>query len=167
MLDIILILIGIGLLTVGMAGAVFPVLPGPFFAWLALLLVQCTGYPHFSWLFLLAMAVVALIGSFLDDVLPHFGARRFGGSRRAVAGSIVGMIAGTIAGIFLGFFLAPIGLIAGTLLGAFLGEYSVSSHSGKACKVAVGVFAGFALAVVLRFAICLAFAILFIGKVFY
>lgn len=167
MLDIFLIVIGFGLLVAGMAGSLFPVLPGPVFAWLALVLVQFTGGNHFPWLFIVAMAGLALVGSFLDDLLPHVGARKFGGSRRAVIGSILGMIVGSIVGMFLGILLAPFGMVAGTLLGAYAGEYSLSKESAKATKVAFGVFAGFVLAVVLRFAICLIFAIFFVAKVFF
>ena len=166
-MDIVLIVIAIGLLLAGMAGSLFPVLPGPVLAWLALLLVQFTGGAHFSVLFLLAMAVLALAGSFLDDILPHLGARKLGGSRQAVIGSILGMIAGTVAGFLLGVLLAPFGMIAGTLLGAYAGEYSQSRDSGKAIRVALGVSAGFVLAAVLRFAICLTFAIFFVAKVFF
>ncbi len=166
MLDIILIIIGFGLLLLGLAGSLFPVLPGPLFGWLALVLLHLTNRPHFSFFFLLAMAGLALAGSFVDDILPHWCARRAGGSRQAVVGSVIGMVGGTFLGLFLGFFLAPLGMIAGTLAGAYAGEYSVSRDQAKAINVALGVMAGFALAVMIRFAICFAFAILFVIKLF-
>jgi uncharacterized protein YqgC (DUF456 family) len=167
MLEIILILLGMVLLMLGLAGSVFPVLPGPLLGWLALVLVQCTDRPHFSFLFLLALAALALAGSFVDDILPHVGARYAGGSRQAVFGSILGMIAGMLAGLVFGVFLTPVCMLAGTLFGAYAGEYPVSRNSAKAVKVALGVFAGFALAMTIRFAICLAFAILFVVRVFF
>jgi len=78
----------------------------------------------------------------MDYFLPAWLTKRFGGSRKAVIGSVVGLVLGMI-------FFAPYGIIVGPFLGALAGELLHYKNSGsndgfgKALKVAFGAFLAF------------------------
>ena len=123
-------------LAAGLLGAVLPVLPGPPLSCLGLLLLQWSGYGGFSVNFLVAWAVIAAAVTVMDYFLPSLLTKRFGGSKKAIAGSFLGLL----AGIFL---FPPWGMIAGPFLGALIGEL-IHNHNGvKALKVALGAFLAF------------------------
>ena len=62
---------------------------------------------------------------------------KFGGTKKAVNGSIIGLIIGI-------FFLPPFGIIIGPFLGAFIGaRMEENSDGNKAIKIALGALAGF------------------------
>lgn len=133
-MEIFLIIIGVILMLVGLLGALLPVMPGLPFSYLGLLLIQYL-YQPFSATFLVIWAVIVVTLMVLDNVIPSWGTKRFGGSSAGVTGSVVGMI--------VGIFFPPLGFLIGPLLGAFLGELIAGNSSGKALKSAWGSFIGF------------------------
>jgi hypothetical protein len=141
-MDIILIIIGIFLLLAGFIGCVLPVLPGPPLSFLALLMLQLTEWGEFTTRFLWISAVVAVVVTLLDYVVPVWGARRFGGTRAGVWGAAIGLV--------VGLFFGPVGIISGPFLGAFLGEFAAHADSNKAFKAAFGSFIGLLTGVVLK-----------------
>ena len=141
-------------LLLGLLGSVVPALPGPPLSYIGLLLLQWSGYGGFSSSFLWLWAGITAAVTVMDNFLPAWMTKRFGGSRMAVIGSVLGLIAGTL-------FFAPIGLLIGPFLGALAGELiniqvknkktnstgsaadENSAGGVKALKVALGAFLAF------------------------
>lgn len=134
-METILLIIGALLIIAGLIGAFLPVVPGLPFSYLALLIIQYL-YAPFSLTFLLVWAfIVIMVGFVLDNVIPAWGTKKFGGSSYGVTGSMVGLVAGL--------FFPPLGFVFGPLIGAFLGELIAGNKSDKALKSAFGSFIGF------------------------
>lgn len=134
-METILLIIGALFILAGLAGAFLPVVPGLPFSYFGLLILQFL-YAPFSVLFLIVWAgIVILVGFILDNVIPAWGAKKFGGSSYGVTGSVLGLIAGL--------FFPPIGFVVGPLIGAFVGEIIGGNSSDKAFKSAFGSFVGF------------------------
>ena len=114
-MEIILAVAAFLFLLVGLVGSVVPAIPGPPLAYIGLLLLQWSGYGGFSPAFLWLWAGITAAVTVMDNVLPAWMTKRFGGSRMAVIGSVLGLVAGTI-------FFAPVGLLVGPFLGALAGE---------------------------------------------
>ena len=114
-MNIFLIVLAFLFLLVGLVGSVVPALPGPPLSFIGLLLLQWSGHGNFSPAFLWVWAAITVAVTIIDNILPAWMTKKFGGSRAAVIGSVLGLIAGM-------FFFAPIGLLVGPFLGAFAGE---------------------------------------------
>jgi uncharacterized protein YqgC (DUF456 family) len=135
-MDTFLIITGIILLLAGLAGCVLPALPGPPLSYIALLLLHFTGRYQFSNKFLIIWLIITAVVVILDYLVPVWGAKKFGASKRGVWGSIIGLL--------LGFFIfPPFGIILGPFLGAVIGEMSSGKETGAALKAGFGSFAGF------------------------
>lgn len=133
-METILLLLGAILIVAGFIGSFLPVVPGLPFSYAGLLVLQLTTTPPFSLQFLIIWAVIVAILMMLDNIIPAWGTKKFGGSPYGIWGSIVGLM--------LGFLFAPTGIIVGPLLGAFLGELMAGRDTGRALKSAMGSFAG-------------------------
>ncbi|MCL2276565.1 MAG: DUF456 domain-containing protein [Treponema sp.] len=114
-MEIILVIVGFLALVIGLLGSVVPALPGPPVSFIGLLLIHFAGKGDFNILFLVIMGVITIAIMIADNFLPAWMTKRFGGSKKAVVGSIIGLIVGMI-------FFAPIGILAGPFLGALAGE---------------------------------------------
>lgn len=134
-MNTILIIIGALLILIGFIGAILPVMPGLPFSYLGLVLLQFTDAAPFSLSFFIVWAVIVIALMFLDNIIPAYGAKKFGGTKWGVTGSMVGL--------FVGFFFPPLGFIFGPLIGAFVAELLAGSKSDKAFKAALGSFVGF------------------------
>jgi uncharacterized protein YqgC (DUF456 family) len=136
-MEIVLVIAAFLFLLTGLLGAVIPILPGPPISFLGLLLLQWSGYGNFSTTFLVVWAVITIVVTIGDNLLPAFMTQKFGGSRSAAIGSLVGLLVGM-------FFFPPLGLIIGSFLGALAGELIHNrSDNNKALKVAFGAFLAF------------------------
>ncbi|MBE9489633.1 MAG: DUF456 domain-containing protein [Bacteroidetes bacterium] len=136
-MDILLIVCGLILCLVGIIGSVIPVIPGPPFGWVGLLLLELTdAIPNNYWF--LGITFVIAIGIFiLDYFMPAISTKKFGGSKAGAIGAIVGLIVGLLAPI-------PFGFLIGPFIGAFIGEIAFNkSESKQALKAAFGSFLGF------------------------
>ncbi len=134
-MELIILIIGALLMLIGLAGAFLPVVPGLPFSYVGLLILQFL-YAPFSLTFLVVWAVIVIIVGFvLDNVIPAWATKKFGGSPYGVTGSVVGLV--------VGLFFPPIGFVLGPLVGAFLGELIAGNKSDKAFKSALGSFVGF------------------------
>lgn len=126
------------LLVLGLLGCILPVIPGPPFSYVALLLLQITPFANFSAPYLLILAGLTLIVTLLDYLVPVWGVKRFGGSKAGVTGATVGMLAGII-------FFGPFGIFFGTFVGAFVAEMIHQPNQKVAFRAAFGSLLGFML----------------------
>ena len=97
-MDVLLIVIGVILLVLGIVGSFVPMLPGPPLSYLSLLLLQFTSYHPFTARFLVIWAVVAAAIVVLDYVVPAYGTRVFGGTKKGQWGALIGVFAGIMVG---------------------------------------------------------------------
>lgn len=157
-MEIILVVLAFLLLLAGLLGSIVPVIPGPPLGFVGLLLLQWSGHGEFSAAFLWVWAGIAVAITVMDNILPAWMTKRFGGSRMAVIGSVIGLVVGMV-------FFAPVGLLVGPFLGALAGEllnnrvladrsaadgtkfdaHAKAARNVKALKVAFGAFLAFIL----------------------
>lgn len=142
-MDYVLIVLGIVLMVVGILGCVLPLLPGPPLSYIGLLLLHFTDKYHFQTNFLVLWGVITTIVYILDLVIPVWGTKKFGGSKRGIWGSTIGLLAGF-------FFFPPFGIIIGPFVGAVIGELSGGKDSSTALKSGFGSFVGFVTGTVLK-----------------
>jgi hypothetical protein len=145
-MDVVLTIIGIILVLIGFAGSVIPGIPGPPVTYIGLLVQIFKTENPFTTRFLITWALITIVVSILDYIVPALGAKRFGGSKRGVWGSIIGLFVGI-------FFFPPIGLILGPFLGAFLGELIGGKETQDALKAGFGSFIGFLAGTTLKLAV--------------
>ncbi len=137
------------LILLGLVGCVVSVLPGPVCAYAALWLLVAAGVPPGATP-LAVGAVLLLLSSVADCVVPAVFAKRFKCSKAGVAGCF----AGTLVGLF----FLPLGLVAGPFLGTVYGELLAGRTVDAAVRGGVGALLGFAACLVLRFAVVAACA---------
>ena len=135
--------IGIILMIIGIIGCILPFLPGPPLNYIGLLLIQITTKYQFQTDFLILWAIITVLVYGLDIVIPVWGTKKFGGSKRGVWGSVIGLVAGFL-------FFPPFGIIIGPFVGAVIGELSAGKDSAAALKSGFGVFVGFFTGTVLK-----------------
>jgi uncharacterized protein YqgC (DUF456 family) len=132
-METIILIIGALLIITGFVGSFLPVVPGTPVTYCGLLTMQLATQA-FTTTFLVVWALIIAIIMVLDNVIPAYGTKKFGGSAFGIWGSIVGMI--------IGLFFAPVGIIIGPLAGAFVGELIGGKTSDRALKSAIGSFTG-------------------------
>ena len=134
----ILILIGIGiLLLLGIIGCFVPIIPGPPISYGGLLVFHFSSSYSIEENILWLMAFVVFAVTIFDIWVQIYGVKKFGGTKKAVNGSIIGLIIGI-------FFFPPFGIVIGPFLGAFIGaRMEENSDGNKAIKIALGALAGF------------------------
>lgn len=135
-MDYLLIGLGILFLIAGILGCILPVLPGPPLSYVALLLLHFTSKYQFSTKFLIIWLIITVVVYGLDYVIPAWGTKKFGGSKRGVWGSVIGLVIGL-------FFFPPFGIIIGPFAGAVIGELTSGKDAGVALKSGFGSFMGF------------------------
>ena len=132
------VLIGFGVIFIisGLLGCVLPIIPGPPLSYIGLLFLHFTTKYSFSGKFLIIWAVITAVVYAIDYLIPMWGTKKFGGSKRGVWGSMIGLLIGL-------FFFPPFGIIIGPFAGAVIGELSAGKDSGTALKSGFGSFMGF------------------------
>lgn len=126
---------------VGIVGSIVPGLPGPPISWVGMLLAfivkgtNAASEPMTLWILIL-WALITVIVSVLDYVVPAKFTRMAGGSKAASKGAVIGL--------FAGMFIPPVGIILGSILGAFIAELIFAGKSTtESLKSSLGAFAGF------------------------
>ncbi len=111
--DIALLIITLAVMLVGLAGLIFPILPGLVIIWLAGLVYGIlSGFTTPGWIILAAMTVLMLVGSLIDNVIMGASARQQGASWLAIG---VALVLGVVGSLL----LPPFGGLAAALLGLF------------------------------------------------
>lgn len=142
-MDILLIILGAICIIVGILGCFLPIIPGPPVSFLGLLLLEWTEKSPFDSDTLWMWGLIAAGVTALDYVVPVYGTKKFGGTKRGVWGSTIGLI--------VGLFFGPLGIILGPFIGAFLGEMSTGKATNKeALRAAFGAFVGFLVGVIIK-----------------
>lgn len=125
------------LFAVGMAGAIFPVLPGVLAVYGAFFVYGLFfGFGEFGfWFWLLQTSIVAAI-LVADYIVNAWGVKKFGGTRASVIGSTIGILIGP-------FVIPGVGLLVGPFLGAWIGELLAGADIRQATRAGVGALVGF------------------------
>ena len=142
-MDFLLVFFGALFMIAGIAGCVLPVIPGPPLSYIGLLMLHFTTRYQFSTTFLVIWGIVTVVVYVIDYLIPVWGTKRFGGSKRGVWGSLIGLVIGL-------FFFPPFGIIIGPCLGAVIGELTAGKDHGSALKSGFGSFMGFLLGTLLK-----------------
>jgi uncharacterized protein YqgC (DUF456 family) len=156
MTDYILLIAGILLMILGIIGCLVPVLPGPPFSFLGIILLHLTKFGHFTNIALITMGGIALFVTILDYIVPVWGTKKFGGSKYGIRGATIGLV--------VGLFLGPLGLLIGPLLGAFVGELIFKDNINYALKAGFGSLLGFLTGIGLKLAASLIMTFYFIKE---
>ena len=144
-MDYLLLALAVVLLVFGLIGCILPIIPGPPLSFLGLLIIHYTDFANYTTNFLLITAIVAVLVTTLDYLVPIWGTKKFGGTKAGMWGATLGMIIGMI-------FLGPLGLIFGPLVGAIIGESIKGANNKDAFKAGLGAFLGFLMGVGLKLA---------------
>lgn len=139
-MDIALVILGILLHVVGIAGCVLPVIPGPIVSYFGLLALHFTKYADYSVEFLVLFAIVAVVVQVIDTVVPIWGTKKYGGSKAGIWGATIGLVVGI-------FFFPPLGIIIGPFLGAVVVELARGTDQKKSLRAGWGAVVGFMLGI--------------------
>jgi uncharacterized protein len=145
-MSVLLWIAGVALVIVGIAGIVFPALPGTVLIFAGLLLAAwANDFTRVGPWTLVVIGVIGAASYFVDVVAAALGARRVGASRSAIAGAALGTLLGIPFGL-------P-GVFLGPLVGAVLGELSVHRQFGRAAGVGMAAWIGFLIGTVVKVAL--------------
>ncbi len=155
-----LIILGLLLALAGVFGCIFPIIPGPPLAYLALILITWVkDWQPFSATFLIVMACLTILVSISDYLFPAIGAKKYGASRMGLWMSVAGMVTGL-------FLFPPWGMVIGAFLGAFIGELLAGRRGKSALRAGWGIFVGNMLSTGLKLAFSGVMLFLYIREMF-
>lgn len=153
--SLILWIIGAVLTLTGLAGLLLPFIPGAPLLFLGLLFGAWAEDFRFVGLWtLLALAGMAGLTYLVEFAASALGARKYGGSRRAMVGAVLGGLVGMALGM-------P-GILLGPFAGAVIGELSLQRNMDHASRVGFGTEVGMAIGVAGKLAIGIAMIGLFL-----
>lgn len=156
MYDYILLIFAIILMILGIIGCLLPVLPGPPLSYLGIILLHFSRFADFSSTLLITFAVITVVVTILDYIVPVWGTKKFGGSKYGTRGATVGLI--------IGFFLGPLGIIIGPLFGAVVGELIFKDDMKYAIRAGFGSLLGFLTGIGLKLAASFAMTFYFVKE---
>ena len=139
----------------GLSGLLLPIIPGAPLLFIGLFFGAWAEYFRYigiwTLLILAGMTALTYVVEFAASVL---GVKKFGGSKRAMAGAALGGIIGLFFGV-------P-GILFGPFLGAVLGELSLQRSLDRASRAGFGTVVGLAIGVAGKLAIGIAMVGLFL-----
>lgn len=139
-LDIVLSLFAVVLGIVGCIGCIVPIIPGGIIAFGGYMCLYFCSYSDISIFWPILFALLTIIVTVLDFILPSYFTKKFGGTKAGEWGAL----AGSLGGCLLSFFMTPFIIIAGLFVGAFLGELTHDKEDKqKAIKSGFGSFLSF------------------------
>jgi uncharacterized protein YqgC (DUF456 family) len=151
--------ISIIIMAIGMVGMVYPVFPGTFVVFLGpLLYVIFDGFKTISVTVFIIMAVLTLLGMFIDNIAGLLGTKKFGASKKGVLGALIGGTAGLLL------FNLP-GFLIGQFLGVVVVEVLYGMRFKKSLIAGVGVFIGYILGYLGKLILGGAILVLFIIRI--
>jgi uncharacterized protein YqgC (DUF456 family) len=164
-MELAIIIVGILLIIIGLAGSILPALPGPplSFGGLALLLLHPGAKAvmeanSYTWLIILGVVTLFITG--IDYYMPIWGSKKFGGTKAGSRGSTIGLIVAVVLTIVTSG-LGAILIIAGPFLGAYLGEKNAGQTSAVALQSAKGSFLGFIAGAFMKVMVVISIAVYF------
>ncbi len=139
--------LSVPLMIAGLAGSVFPALPGVALVWAGMFVYYLLDPAnHLSVTFLVIQGLIAASSYIADYLITMWGVKKFGGSRAAAIGAALGSLAVFVMG--------PIGIIAGPLAGAIIGDLFAGNAIRQALKSGAGSFVGFLFTMTYRLIVC-------------
>jgi uncharacterized protein YqgC (DUF456 family) len=154
-LDILAWIIVVVLFIVGMAGAVYPILPGALAIYAAFFVYGfMVSFEPFGWLFWTIQTLIVAVLFLADYAVNAWGVKRYGGSRASVIGSTIGVLVGP-------FVIPAFGLVIGPFAGAVIGELLTGSDLDRSVKVGWGSLVGLFTSVVVKIALQAVMILLF------
>ena len=149
----------IGLIVVGAAGTVLPVVPGAILVFGGIVLAAwIDDFARIPPWLLVILGVLTVMAWAVDYVAAVLGAKRVGASRLALVGAAAGMVAGIFSGLW--------GLLFMPLLGAAIGEYAAQRDALRAGKVGFATWIGLLLGSAAKVAIVLTMIGIFLFALF-
>lgn len=159
-MSILLWIVGVALVVAGVAGIIFPALPGTVLIFAGLLLAAwADDFTRVGPWTLLVIALVGAASYAVDFVAAALGARHVGASPRAVIGAGLGTLLGIPFGL-------P-GVLLGPLVGAVLGELSVNRELGRAAGVGLAAWIGFLIGTAVKVALAFLMIGIFVAALFW
>ena len=153
--SLVLLITGGILAVTGLAGLLLPVLPGAPLLFLGLVCAAwAENFQYVGIWTLLLLGCMAGLTYLVEFAASLLGVRKFGGSRRAMAGAAMGGLVGLFFGI-------P-GILIGPFAGAVLGELSLQRSLNRASRSGFGTVVGMAVGVAGKLAIGIAMVGLFL-----
>ncbi|MEI7025447.1 DUF456 domain-containing protein [Paenibacillus sp. y28] len=155
-MDIVGWILVILLFAIGMAGTVYPVLPGALAIYAAFFVYGWFfSFEKFGIWFWLIQTTIFIGLMVADYIVSALGVKKFGGTRASVIGSTIGIIVGP-------FVIPVIGLLAGPFVGAFIGEALTGAGLRQSAMAGLGGLVGFLGSVVVKVIFQLLMIILFV-----
>jgi uncharacterized protein len=137
-------------------------LPGTFLqVGAAAVMAASTG--RIGWLWVGLFLVIALIGEGIEFLSGQWGAKRFGGSKKAAWGALIGGFVGVLIGVPVPIIGSVIAAFIGTFAGSIVGEMIHQKSNAPNLKVGIGAVIGRAIGVGVKMS--LGFIILIISVV--
>lgn len=156
MMDILGWTLVIALFVIGMAGTIYPILPGALAIYGAYFVYGLFfSFEPFGIVFWTLQTLIVVVLFIADYAVSAWGVKRFGGSRASIIGSTIGLIFGP-------FIIPAFGLIIGPFLGALIGEMLAGTNLERSIKVGIGSVVGLFTSVVVKVILQLLMIILFI-----
>lgn len=153
--SLILWIIGAICTVTGLSGLLLPVVPGAPILFLGLLFgAWAEDFQYIGVWTLLILAGMAGLTYVVEFAASILGVRKYGGSRRAMAGAVLGGIVGLFLGI-------P-GILLGPFAGAVIGELSLQRSLDQASRAGFGTVVGLAIGVAGKLAVGIAMIGLFV-----
>jgi uncharacterized protein len=131
-------LLALLLVAVGLVGVVVPAVPGPILIFAGLLLAAWSdGFVRVGIPIMVLLGILTVATYVVDIGMMALGMKRFGTTKRAMAGAALG----TLAGMFFGL---P-GIIIGPFAGAMIGEFTAHPDWRVAGRAGLTAWIGFLL----------------------
>lgn len=159
-MSVLLWILGCTLVLVGIAGIIFPALPGTVLIFAGLLLAAWAD--SFTRVGVWTLLLIGLIGAAsytVDFVAAALGAKHVGASPRAVIGAALGTLFGIPFGI--------IGVLLGPLVGAVLAELTVHREFRRAAGVGAAAWIGFLIGTAVKVALAFVMIAIFLVALFW
>jgi uncharacterized protein len=153
-------LLGIALVAIGLAGIVFPALPGTILIFAGLVLAAwADGFTRVGIGTLILIGLIGAASYTVDFFAAALGAKRMGASKRAVIGAALGTLLGLPLGL-------P-GVIFGPLAGALIGEWSVHRDLTRAGRAGLAAWIGFLVGTGVKIALAFSMIAIFLVALFF
>jgi uncharacterized protein YqgC (DUF456 family) len=134
------------LMVVGIAGLALPALPGAPLLFCGLVIAAwAENFAYVGTWTIITLGILALLTYPVDILAGALGAKKFGASKRAMAGAAIGAVIGIFFGI-------P-GILLGPFIGALVGELTEQRQLRAAGLSGIGATFGFLLGAAAKFAI--------------